>query len=67
MSLVRERTIPIERPPLVSEVSASFLRIEGVAWPGQRISIFIQLRKVFYHEEISNKTVVLAKAQNAAS
>jgi hypothetical protein len=26
---VRKRTIPTERPPLVSEVSANFLRIEG--------------------------------------
>ena len=29
MALVRERTIPTERPPPVGEVSASFLRIEG--------------------------------------
>jgi hypothetical protein len=29
--LFRKRTIPIERPPLVGEVSANFLRIEGVA------------------------------------
>jgi hypothetical protein len=27
---VCKRTIPTERPPLVSEVSANFLRIEGV-------------------------------------
>ena len=27
--LVRERTIPTERPPPVGEVSANFLRIEG--------------------------------------
>jgi hypothetical protein len=27
--VVRKRTIPTERPPLVSEVSANFLRIEG--------------------------------------
>jgi orotate phosphoribosyltransferase len=67
MALVRERTISIEQLPLVSEVSASFLRIEEVAWSGQRIPIFIQLRKVFYHKEISNKTLVPAKAQSAAS
>jgi hypothetical protein len=36
--LVRKRTIPTERPPLVGEVSANFLRIEGVAWSAQRIS-----------------------------
>jgi hypothetical protein len=29
MVLVRERTIPTERPPLVGEVIANFLRIEG--------------------------------------
>jgi hypothetical protein len=35
--LVRKRTITTERPPLVGEVSANFLRIEGVAWSAQRI------------------------------
>jgi hypothetical protein len=29
MASVHKRTIPTERPPLVSEVSANFLRIEG--------------------------------------
>jgi hypothetical protein len=29
MARVRERTIPTERPPLVGEVIANFLRIEG--------------------------------------
>ena len=29
VALVRERTIPTERPPPVDEVSANFLRIEG--------------------------------------
>jgi hypothetical protein len=28
----RKRTIPTARPQLVSEVSANFLRIEGVTW-----------------------------------
>jgi hypothetical protein len=32
MDLVGERTMPTERPPLVGEVSANFLRIEGVTW-----------------------------------
>jgi hypothetical protein len=31
--LVRKRNIPTERPPLVGEVSANLLRVEGVAWP----------------------------------
>jgi hypothetical protein len=29
MALARERTIPTERPPLVGEVNANILRIEG--------------------------------------
>jgi hypothetical protein len=31
VDLVRERTIPTERPQLVDEVSANFLRIKDVA------------------------------------
>jgi hypothetical protein len=38
VALVPKQTIPTERPPLVGEVSANFLRIEGVAWSAQRIS-----------------------------
>jgi hypothetical protein len=37
VALVREETIPTERPPIVGEVSANFLRIEGVAWSARRI------------------------------
>ena len=29
VALIRERTIPTERPPPVGEVSANFLRMEG--------------------------------------
>jgi hypothetical protein len=32
MASVRKRTIPTERPPLVSEVSANFLRTKGATW-----------------------------------
>jgi hypothetical protein len=32
VTLILERTIPTERPPLVGEVSANFLRIDGVTW-----------------------------------
>jgi hypothetical protein len=32
VALFRERTIPSERPPLVGEISANFLRIEGATW-----------------------------------
>jgi hypothetical protein len=35
---VRDRTIPIERPPRVGEVSANLLRIDGVAWSEQQIT-----------------------------
>jgi hypothetical protein len=35
--IVRKRTIPTERPPLVGEVSANILRIDGIAWSAQRI------------------------------
>jgi hypothetical protein len=37
MVSVRKQTIPTERPPLVSEVSANFLRIEGATWSAWRI------------------------------
>jgi hypothetical protein len=37
MVWVRERTIPIERPPLVGEVIANFLRMEGATWSAWRI------------------------------
>jgi hypothetical protein len=35
--LVRERTTPTERPPLVDEVSANFCGQRGVAWSVRRI------------------------------
>jgi hypothetical protein len=37
MAWVRERTVPTERPPLVGEVIANFLRIEGSTWSAWRI------------------------------
>jgi hypothetical protein len=40
---VRKRTIPTERPPLVGEVSANFLRQDGVAWSAQRIPMAVNL------------------------
>jgi hypothetical protein len=38
VALVRERTIPTERPPLVGDVSAKLLRIEDATWSASRIS-----------------------------
>jgi hypothetical protein len=35
--LFRKGTAPTERPPLVGEVSANILRIEGVTWSAKRI------------------------------
>jgi hypothetical protein len=43
MALVRERTMPTERPPLVGEVMPTFSRIEGVAWSAQRIPPVVSL------------------------
>jgi hypothetical protein len=43
VALVRKRAIPTERPSLVGEVSANFLRIEGVAWSAQRIPTAVNL------------------------
>jgi hypothetical protein len=37
VAYVREQTNPTERPPLVVEVSANFLRIEGATWSEWRI------------------------------
>jgi hypothetical protein len=37
VAVFRKRNIPIERPPLVGEVSAKLLWVEGVAWSAQRI------------------------------
>jgi hypothetical protein len=37
VALVRKRTIPYRPTAAVGEVSANFLRIEGLAWSAQRI------------------------------
>jgi hypothetical protein len=43
VSLVRKRTVTTERPPHINEVSANFLRIEGVARSAQRILTAVNL------------------------
>jgi hypothetical protein len=43
VALVRKRTIPTERPPLVGEVSAKLSRVQSVAWSGQRIPMAVIL------------------------
>jgi hypothetical protein len=42
VTLVCERTIPTERPPLLGELNANFVRIEGVTWTAHgRILAFL--------------------------
>jgi hypothetical protein len=43
VALVCKQTIQTELPPLVDEVSANFLQIEGAAWSAQRIPTAINL------------------------
>ena len=43
VALVRERTIPTERPPPVGEVSANFCGYRGVTWLAQRIPTAVNL------------------------
>jgi hypothetical protein len=43
VALAGRRTIPTERQPLVGEVSANFLRIEGVALSAQRTPTAVNL------------------------
>jgi hypothetical protein len=43
VALVRKRTIPIERAPLVGIVSVQLLPVEGVAWSAQRIPTAVNL------------------------
>jgi hypothetical protein len=54
MASVRKRTIPTEHPPLVSEVSANFLRIEGAIWSAWHVHI-----NYFYYLHISNSLLKL--------
>ena len=43
MALVRERTIPTERPPPVGEVSTNFCGWRGVTWSAPRIPTAVNL------------------------
>ena len=43
VALVRERTIPTERPPPVGEVSANFCGQRGVMWSAQRVPTAVNL------------------------
>ena len=43
VALVRERTIPTERPPPVGELSANFCGQRGVTWSAQRVPTAVNL------------------------
>ena len=43
VAIVRERTIPTERPPPVGEVSANFCGYSGVTWLAQRVPTAVNL------------------------
>ena len=43
MALVRERTIPTERPPPVGEGSANFCGKRGITWSAQRVPTAVNL------------------------
>jgi hypothetical protein len=52
---VRKRIIPTERPPLVGEVIANFLRIEGATWSAWRIptavfTVFLDRSRYFFFQ-----------------
>jgi hypothetical protein len=52
---VHERTVPTERPPLVGQVRANFLPIEGVLWSARRIpmsviSVFWNRSRYFFFQ-----------------
>ena len=59
VALVRERTIPTERPPPVGEGSANFSRQRGVTWSAQRlprplISVFQTGAATFFYPSSSS-------------
>jgi hypothetical protein len=70
VALVRKRTIPTERLPLIGEVSANFLHIEGVAWSAQRIPTAVNLgfldpEPLFFHS--SSSSVILTSLSRPRS
>jgi hypothetical protein len=70
VALVRKRTVPTERPPPVGEVSANYLRIEGVAWSAQRIPTAVNLgfldpEPVLFHS--SSSSVILTRLSRPRS
>jgi hypothetical protein len=70
MAVVLKRAIPTERPPLVSEVSANLLRVEGVAWSAQRIPTAVNLgfldRSCYFFIQ-SSSSIVLTRLSEPRS
>ena len=59
VALVRERTIPTERPPPVGKVSANFCGKMGVTWSAQRVPTAVSLcfldgSRYFFYSSISS-------------
>jgi hypothetical protein len=70
VALVCKRNIPIERQPHVGAVSANFLRIEGVTWSAQRISMAVNLdsldrEQLLFHS--SRSSVILTRLSGPRS
>jgi hypothetical protein len=64
MALVRKLTIQTGRPPLVGEVSANLLWVEGVVWSAQRIPTVLNLdfldpEPLLFHS--SSSSVILTR------
>jgi hypothetical protein len=64
VALARKRNIPTERPPLVGEVSAQLLHIEGVTWSAQRTPTAVNLgfldpEPLLFHS--SSSSVILTR------
>jgi hypothetical protein len=62
---VRKRTIPTERPPLVREVSANFLLIEGATWSAWRIPTAVGPKPLLFLP--SSSSVVLTRLSGPRS
>jgi hypothetical protein len=62
VALVRKRTIPTERPPLVGEVLVPNLRVEGAAWSAQRIPTAVTN---IYENHLTKQDTILRKSINA--
>jgi hypothetical protein len=65
VAVVRKRSIPTERPPLVDEVSANRLRAEGVAWWEKQIPTAVNLG--FVDSSLSRLSLIIRENQATAN